>query len=93
MKDWQLEAMMGAEESRKWSGLNNPEEEALMTASSELRDAILDLNSAIGSLNDAAEELIGTTAQDRVISFVDELETIRNFLEGLYTQFRTGKMD
>lgn len=93
MKDWQMEAMMGAEDARKWSDLNNPEADSLILASSYIRQAIHEVNSAAGSLNDAAEELIGTTVQDRVISFIDELEMIRDFMQGLYDKFSTGKTD
>ena len=95
MKDWQIEAMMGATDMKIWAEQNAPDpcEDKLIEASRELRKTLMHLEFAIGSISMAGDILRGTPMEDKVLSFEDELETTKGFVKDLYNKFRTGRRE
>ena len=95
MKDWQIDAMIGNYDMKLWAEQNAPDplEDTLLVASVGLFAAIQNMDKAIEHLMFVKDDLRGTPMEDKIVSFVDEIENTKVALKGLYDKFSTGRRE
>ena len=78
--------------ARIWEQINmaDPNENKLIEAAHSLNIAIEHLNTAVDWVADAAQELSGTTMEDRVMSLVQDIEDIICDLKEMQKRWKRG---
>jgi len=95
MKDWQLEAMIGADVAADWMSQNeeDPCKDELITASKMLSCATSDIDSAMDWIENAAKVLKDTPMEPKVLSFRDDLMNFYDKLVELRDVYFMGRME
>lgn len=93
MTNWQLEALNDQITTAAWNRLNAPDpaEQALKAAAVSIGEASSFLDICTDRLMEAAEDLKGTPMQDKVLSFVDQLEEIDGFMRAMKKAYERGE--
>ena len=95
MTQWQLEAMNCQITTAAWNRLNAPDpaEKAMKSAAVSMTEAAGFLDISTERLMQAAEDLKGTPMQDKVISFVNQIEDLECFIRDLKNKYERGERD
>lgn len=87
-----VDAMWEADAAAEWERINapDPNEKHYLDAASSLSVAINHMDKALDYLDDAANEVEGLPAEDRIRSLFNELEEIYDSIKSLQNQLRKG---
>lgn len=95
MNGWQVQAMWEADAAAEWERLNAPDpcEKEMQKAAVDLRFATDLMDKAENSLYDALSELSETPMEDKVTSFLDDLQNLRIALQELAEKYGRGQRE
>jgi hypothetical protein len=93
--DWQLDLMIQNERERIWEKMNasDPADEQMRTAAVEMKSADEHLSVVIDRLVDATKALKGTPMQDKVESFLCQIEELQCDLFALTEKYGRGERE
>ena len=92
MNNWQIGLMAEQEAAKEWERQNadDPLKEELQNAAKNMTGAIHHLMLATDAAAEAVAALKGTPEEDKVQSFVDELEDITSDIRAIQENFARG---
>ena len=95
MTNWQLESLNDQVTTAAWNRLNAPDpaEKQLKQAAASITEALGFLDICTDRLMDAAEALNGTPMQDKVLSFVGEIENTEGFIRKIKQKYERGERE
>lgn len=95
MTGWEVQAMWEADTAALWERLNAPDpyEREMHDAALDMRLAIEMLNKAEDYLADAVADLSGTPMEDRIQSFLNDLEDLHSDINYQKNKYERGERE
>ena len=95
MNNWQLQSVKDQIDFVAWTLLNasDPAEQLLKQASVKLNETAGFLNISTDRLLEASEILKGTPMQDKLLSLLNDIESIESNIRALKTKYERGERE
>ena len=95
MNNWQLQSVKEQIDFIAWQMINAPDpaEQLLKRSSVRLNEAAGFLNISTDRLIEASETLKGTPMQDKILSLVNEIESIECSIRALKAKYERGERE
>lgn len=92
MESWEVDFLVESDRAKAWEELNAPDpcEKMLISSAKDIKEATSFIDIAENRLYDAMAELSETPMEDKVASFLDQLQSLRVDLQILAETYGKG---